>query len=131
MPKNNETVILDEGIEVQQTKSYGIGIDCHSKFIQVSVYVKRGMKFFEYRREFSTDWDNLVAGKAWALDVINSCSSPVPDMSITPLHYCIESTSTYHMPILLAWEGQPSIVNPTIAGSSKRKTDYPMNVFIP
>ena len=27
------------------------------------------------------------------------------------------------MPILLAWEGAPSIVNPTIAGATKRKTD--------
>lgn len=123
MYKNDETVILEDGIEVQQTKSYGIGIDCHSKFIQVSVYVKRDMKFFEYRKEFSTDWNNLIAAKSWALKVISSCSKPIPDLSIIPFHYCIESTSTYHMPILLAWEGQPSIINPTIAGSTKRKTD--------
>ncbi len=123
MQKNNETVILEEGIEIQETKSYGIGIDCHSKFIQVSVYVKRDLKYYEYRREFGTDWNSLVRGKNWALSVINACSYPVPDMSITPFHYCIESTSTYHMPIILAWEGTPSIVNPTIAGASKRKTD--------
>lgn len=123
MPKNNETVIFEEGIEVQETKSYGVGIDCHSRFIQVSVYVKRSLKFFEYRKEFSTDWDDLVAAKSWVLKVIETCSEPIPDMSITPFHYCIESTSTYHMPILLAWEGQPSVINPTIAGASKRKTD--------
>ena len=123
MPKNKETVILEDGIEVQQTKSYGVGIDCHSRFIQISVYVKRNLKFFEYRNEFSTDWNMLIAAKAWVLKVITSCSDPVPDLSAIPFHYCIESTSTYHMPILLAWEGQPSIVNPTIAGSTKRKTD--------
>ena len=123
MPKNNEAIILEEGIEVQDTKAFGIGIDCHSKFIQVSIYVKRCLKFYEYRKEFDTDWDSLVLAKNWALNVISSCSDPVPDMSANPLHYCIESTSTYHMPILLAWEGAPSVVNPTIAGATKRKTD--------
>ena len=123
MLKNNETVILEEGIEVQQTKAYGVGIDTHSKFIQISVYVKRDLKFFEYRREFNTDWNSLVRAKEWVLTVIQTCSDPVPDMAVIPFHYCIESTSTYHMPILLAWEGSPSIVNPTIAGSTKRKTD--------
>ena len=122
-PENSEIIILEEGIEVHDTKAYGIGIDCHSKFIQVSVYVKRSLKFYEYRREFGTDWDSLVLAKNWALNVISSCSDPVPDMSSNPLHYCIESTSTYHMPILLAWEGAPSVVNPTIAGATKRKTD--------
>ncbi len=81
------------------------------------------MKFFEYRNEFSTEWSSLISAKSWVLKVITSCSSPVPDMTTVPFHYCIESTSTYHMPILLAWEGSPSVINPTIAGSTKRKTD--------
>lgn len=123
MPENGEVLILEEGIEVQDTKAYGIGIDCHSKFIQVSVYVKCSQKFYEYRREFKTDWESLVFSKKWVLSVINSRSDPVPDLSSSPLHYCIESTSAYHMPILLAWEGAPSVVNPTIAGATKRKTD--------
>lgn len=118
-----ETVILEEGTEVQQTKAYGVGIDTHSKFIQVSVYVKRDMRFFEYRHEFSTRWNDLVLAKQWILNVVRTCSDPVPDLTESPFHYCIESTSTYHFPILLAWEGNPSIVNPTIAGSTKRKTD--------
>lgn len=121
--QNAETVILEEGIEVQQTKAYGIGIDCHSKFIQVSVYVKRDLKFFEYRREFATDWNSLIHAKEWCVKVLTTCASPVLDLPDMPFHYCIESTSTYHMPVLLAWEGTPSIINPTIAGASKRKTD--------
>ena len=44
-------------------------------------------------------------------------------MLSSPLHYCIESTSTYHLPVLLAWEGTPSVVNPSIAGATKKKTD--------
>lgn len=121
--QNAETVILEEGIEVQQTKAYGIGIDCHSKFIQVSVYVKRDLKFFEYRREFATDWNSLIHAKEWCVKVLTTCASPVLDLPDMPFHYCIESTSTYHMPVLLAWEGTPGIINPTIAGASKRKTD--------
>ena len=81
------------------------------------------MKFFEYRREFSTRWNDLVLAKQWILKVIETCSDPVPDLAEAPFHYCIESTSTYHFPILLAWEGSPSIINPTIAGNTKRKTD--------
>ena len=121
--ENNELIIMEEGIEVQQTKSYGVGIDTHSKFIQVSVLVKRDMKFYEYRHEFPTDWNSLVDARSWVLRIISSCSEPVPDLSNSPLHYCLESTSTYHLPVIMAWEGTPSIVNPTLAGSTKRKTD--------
>ena len=118
----SEPVILEDGIEVHHTKSYGIGIDCHSKFIQVSVLVKRDMRFFEYRNTFSTAWEGLVLSKSWCMDVIKSCSDPVPDLTV-PFHYVIESTSVYHMPVLLAWEGTPSVINPTLAGATKRKTD--------
>lgn len=122
--KNNEIIIAPEdGTEVHDTKSYGIGIDCHSKFIQVSVLVKRDMKCFEYRHAFGTDWNSLCTAKDWSLSVIRKCSIPPVDPSASPFHYCIESTSTYHMPILLAWEGAPSIVNPVLAGATKRKTD--------
>ena len=39
------------------------------------------------------------------------------------LRYCIESTGTYHLPVLKAWRGQPSVVNPLLAGATRRKTD--------
>lgn len=99
MPKftqNAETVILEEGTEVQQTKAYGIGIDCHSKFMQVSVYEKRDLKFFEYRHEFATDWNSLIQAKEWCVRVLTTCSSPVLSLSDMPFHYCIEST--IHLP---------------------------------
>ena len=122
--KNNEIIIAPEdGTEVHVSKSYGIGIDCHSKFIQVSVLVKRDMRCFEYQHAFGTDWDSLVRAKTWVITVVKTCSIPAVEPDLSPLHYCIESTSTYHMPILLAWEGAPSIVNPVLAGASKRKTD--------
>lgn len=118
----DEIVILEEGVEIQHTKAYGIGIDCHSRFIQVNVLVKRDLRVFEYRREFSTSWNAISEACAWAKSIIQICSSPPVDES-APLHYCIESTSTYHLPVILSWGGVPSIVNPSIAGSAKRKTD--------
>ena len=120
--KEHEVVILEEGIEIQHTKAYGIGIDTHSKFIQVSVLVKRQEKFFEYRREFPSDYDSLVAAKEWVCKVVETCSDPVVSLNGT-LHFCIESTASYHFPVIKAWSGTPSIVNPSIAGATKRKTD--------
>lgn len=49
-------------------------------------------------------------------------SNPVPDLQ-QPLHYVIAATSTYHMPILRAWGGIPSVINPMLAGATKKKTD--------
>lgn len=119
---SEEIVILEEGVEIQHTKAYGIGIDCHSKFIQVSVLVKRDLRVFEYRREFSTSWNALLEACSWAKSILQKYSSPPVDES-SLFHYCIESTSTYHLPVILSWGGVPSIVNPSIAGSTKRKTD--------
>jgi len=39
------------------------------------------------------------------------------------LSYAIESTSTYHLPVIHRWGGIPEIVNPKLAGPSHRKTD--------
>lgn len=121
-PDKGGIIILEEGIEIQHTKAYGIGIDCHSRFIQVSVLVKRDLRVFEYRREFSTAWNILLEACAWAKSIIQKCSSPPVEES-SPFHYCIESTSTYHLPVIFSWGGTPSIVNPSIAGATKRKTD--------
>ena len=117
-----QLLLFEEGIEVQQSKAYGVGIDCHSKFIQVSVIVKRDLRTYEYRREYNTDWNSLTDAHSWIIAIISSFSSPPVDMS-KPLHYCIESTSTYHIPVIMAFEGKPAIVNPQIAGANKRKTD--------
>jgi transposase len=119
---DDRMVILEDGVPVQETKSYGIGIDCHSKFIQVCVLTKRDLSFYAHQKEFGTDWNSLTDAKEWCLRVLHEKSDSVPDPEL-PLHYCIESTSTYHQPILMAFEGTPSIVNPTLAGATKRKSD--------
>ena len=123
--QGTEVTILQEdgqGVEVQRLQSYGIGIDCHSRFIAVCVHVRRERRVYKYQRDFDTDWDSLLEARKWAVRTIREHSSPVPDMS-QPLHYVIEATSTYHMPILLSWEGNPSVINPLLAGATKKKTD--------
>lgn len=120
-----EVVIRSEGnqgIEVQVLKSYGVGIDCHSQFIAICVHVRNNQRVFKYMSEADTDWDSLVKSKDWVLDTIRKHSNPVPDLR-QPLHYVIEATSTYHMPILRAWGGIPSVINPMLAGATKKKTD--------
>ena len=122
----HETVSMvlptDGGIEVMPTRDYGVGIDCHSRFLEINVLVKRGQSFFEYCREVPTDWNSLKSARVWVTHVLRTCSDPPVQLS-SPMHYCIESTSTYHLPVLLAWEGSPSVVNPSIAGAAKKKTD--------
>ena len=59
-----EIVIVKEGgVVTEYSKSYGIGIDCHSEFIQVSVQVKRNDRYYEYRHEFGTDWHSLFLSR--------------------------------------------------------------------
>ena len=91
----------NQGVEVQHLRSYGVGIDCHSKFIAICVHVRNNHKILRYSCEADTDWNSLVLAKQWVLDTILKHSDPVPDLS-QPLHYVIEATSTYHMPVIRA-----------------------------
>ena len=86
----------NQGIEVQQLRSYGIGVDCHSKFLAICVHVRNNHKILRYSCEADTDWISLLAAKQWILDTIRKYSDPVPDLS-QPLHYTNEATSTYHI----------------------------------
>jgi len=67
--------------------------------------------------EFKTHWQELVDAKRWVLKILGPLAEP------DALRYCIESTGTYHLPVLKAWQGIPSVVNPLLAGASHRKTD--------
>jgi len=96
---------------------YGVGIDCHSKFIQVCVLYQLGGQVRRAEKEFTTSWDDLVRAKAWAMEVLGPLAKP------DVLRYCIESTGAYHMPVLLAWKAIPCVVNPLLAGPTRRKTD--------
>ena len=113
---------MESGTEVQYTKDYGCGLDVHSRFIQVSVLVKRDFSVFEYRNEFKTDWDSLRYAKEWVFSVIRKYSRPAVDPE-GHFHYCLESTSVYHCVILKCWKGIPSVINPSLARAGSKKTD--------
>ncbi len=103
-------------------KEYGIGIDCHSKFIELCIRYRNDKVIQKAQAHFSTNWDDLVAAHDWCIKVLKTKANPVPDLS-EPLHDLVESTANYHMPLCMAWKGNPTIVTPTIAGATKRKTD--------
>ena len=88
---------------------YGVGIDCHSKFIQVCVLYQFCGQVRRAEKEFTTAWDDLVRAKAWAMEVLGPLAKP------DVLRYCIESTGAYHMPFLRAWQAIPGVVNPLLA----------------
>lgn len=111
-----------ESEPIQALKDYGVGIDTHSKFIAVCVLVKEGGNVIKYERDFPTSWKALKDARQWIIDVIQAKSIPTV-LNIEPLHYSIESTGTYHIPVLKALGGTPSVVNPLLASPSRRKTD--------
>lgn len=114
-----------EEMPVQNLKPYGVGIDTHKRFIQVCVLTRDelgggGGQILRSEREFSTDWADLLAAKDWAVDTVRRrCELKSADA----LEYTIESTGTYHQPVLRAWGAVPSVVNPLLASPSRRKTD--------
>ena len=108
--------------DVQVLQPYGVGIDTHSKFIQVCVVFQhtddKGRTTVRRKEKaFPTHWNSLVLAKQWVLEILGALAEP------DTLRYCIESTGTYHFPVLKAWAGIPSVVNPLLAGASHRKTD--------
>lgn len=114
-----------EEVDVSETEGkillpYGIGIDTHSKFIQVCVLIRKKDKIFRVEKDFQTMWPTLQIAKEFLHDTLKEY---VPDLDPSLMHYCIESTSVYHYPIIHALGGVPHIVNPLLAGGTRRKTD--------
>jgi transposase len=105
-------------------KPYGIGIDCHSKFYQVCILIKKKQELdeavFRYEFDFKSHHKNIREGLEKCIDVLlhNGVSVTYED-----LHYTCESTGPYHRPLILVWKGAPCIVNPVLATPSRRKTD--------
>lgn len=115
--------IKQKGETVQVTRPYGIGIDTHKKFISVTVITCSKLQYIRFQQDFPTTSYGILQAKEWALDLIEKyCNPPVAQEE--PLHYCIESTATFHYPILKLWGGKPSVVNPVLAKAGRRKTDH-------
>ena len=116
-----EKLCVEDGAEVRPLYDYGVGIDTHRDFIQVCVLVRSGAAIRKYESEHRTTWDGLVGAGAWIKDIIKGKS--IPTVEPEPIRYTIESTSTYHLPVIKAIKGKPCVVNPVLAGSTKKKTD--------
>lgn len=123
-PTAGEVVpLLEPGEAVQTIKSYGIGVDCHAHFIQVCVLVQtRDREVRRWEREFSTQWADLVAAREWAIGTIVRHTAD-PQVTGEAPAFTIESTSTYHLPVIKAFAGVPSVVNPLLTAMSRKKTD--------
>ena len=115
----NETTLHPETLRA--VYPYGVGIDCHSKFIQTCVLIANGSEILQYEEEFQCLWPNLIAAKKWILEVIGKHGLSVGEDA--PLRFTLESTGCYHIPVIRALDGVPSVVNPLLASPSRRKTD--------
>lgn len=101
-------------------RSYGIGIDTHSQFVTVTVVIPdyAGGKERLHRKNFPTDLLSLQGARSWVQGLILHLQPPS-----AALHYTLESSATYHLPLVLCWGGMPSIINPAHAKLGARKTD--------
>ena len=113
---------ISDNDDIEYVKEYGIGIDCHLRFIEVSILYRNGSVIQNAQARFSTEWKSLVEARDWCIQILTTKADPMPNLS-EPLHYLVESTANYHMPVCMAFGGTPTIINPTLAGATKRKTD--------
>lgn len=110
----------EAGTTVKPLLPYGVGIDTHQRFIQVCVMIQERGEVRQFESEFQTTWTDLLAARSWVLSLVKRADK---EADVENLRYTIESTGTYHYPVLLAWRGKPSVVNPVLAGPTRRKTD--------
>ena len=120
----DDKITITEGEVFQYVKDYGVGIDCHSRFIVVTVLTHETDIVKIHQKEFTTDWKDLLAARRWIQAVIEQKSTIPVDTQIEVFpHYVIESTGSFHYPVIRALGGEPSVINAAIAGASTRKTD--------
>jgi transposase len=97
-------------------RTHGVGIDCHRHMVWACVLVPEyGQRQLQrHLIKFQTTPAGLAALGRWLAEL-------VPPHART---FVIESTSTYHYPVLLALaDWTPVVINPMLAGGAKRKTD--------
>ncbi|MCF8305488.1 MAG: transposase [Ignavibacteriales bacterium] len=102
-------------------KSYGVGVDCHSKFYQVNLRIKgEDEAFYTYDYRVNANIPEMLGIKQELLGLIERYDETVNENNF---HYTCESSGPYHKPLINAWKGIPSVVNPLLAGHTRRKTD--------
>jgi transposase len=101
-----------------QWKTWSIGCDVHLRTVFVAVLIPdyaQG-RIDRFVVKYATDHHSLQAMKRWLLDSKRQYGDTT---------FVIESTSTYHRPIVhtLQDEFEPIIVNPALVGQTKKKAD--------
>jgi transposase len=117
LPSPNEGGI---GQHDRKVYPYGVGIDCHSTFLEICVLVPQGADLETSRLKIDATWPQLLTGYQWVLSTLRRHGI---DVRPEELRYTLESTGQYHMPLCLAWKGRPSIINPSDTSQTRRKTD--------
>jgi hypothetical protein len=114
---------LPEEVAIDKCREYGVGVDCHQKFIQVCV-LTFGHKDAMLRAEgtFLTTVRDLFRGREWTLRRLRKMAATAC-VDATTLRYNIESTGCYHFPVLHACGRVPSVVNRVLPGQTRPKTD--------
>ncbi len=109
---------IEEQLVDSQWKTWSIGCDVHLKTVFVAVLVPDYAQGLIQRFvvKYATDYQSLQAMKTWLLDFKNRYGET---------EFVIESTSTYHRPVVHALHGEfdPIIINPALAGQTKKKAD--------
>ena len=122
--KDADEMSITDGEVFQYVKEYGVGIDCHSKFLVVTVLNHENDKIKIHQKEFDTDWESLKEARKWIKAVIEQKSTTLVDTEHEDFpHYVIESTGSFHYPVIKALCGAPSVINAAMAGAATRKTD--------
>ena len=121
----HEVELSVEPDEVYSLKPFGVGIDCHSRFIQICVNIRNEGRVKRHEATYSTSWGTLCQAREWIKETILAYGDieAINLLESQGLAYTIESTGTYHMPVIRALGGRPSVVNPLLANPSRRKSD--------
>lgn len=102
------------------TLPYGVGIDTHKAFIQVCILYQYKAATHREEQEFTTTWFDLNRARNWIISTLKRFHCFTDNEN---LRYTIESTGCYHIPVCQALQGTPAIINPVLAGPTRRKTD--------
>lgn len=101
-------------------REWAIGVDCHSKFLAICIIIPdfQAKTVRRIQKRVEANFASIRAAKTWIVEILHKAGH-----KSSPFSYCLESTGCYHIPVIHAWREEPCVINPCLAGSSKRKTD--------
>lgn len=69
-------IVDEKGVEIMPSHNFGLGIDIHRSFGQITLLVRNNGRILEFRTAFQTDTDSILAAKEWCISVIENNSDP-------------------------------------------------------